>query len=194
MLPAIFLLASVIILRLAPWLRGQEAVEAFAGFTPLMGYALCGGVFLPRRLALWFPLMAVVVTHGIINHLDGKPFLHYYGIVSAAGVVAVSAVGVVVKKKASAGVLLGTCFLSTVLFYLMSNTVSFFMAPAYAKSLPGWWQAVTTGLPQYSPQAWVFLARELAGDLAFTALFYATFRQSLRQPGTLPAGAPALTA
>jgi hypothetical protein len=196
MFPAVFLLAAIVILRLAPWLSGPEAVVAFTGFTPLMGYALCGGVFLPRRLALWFPLLAVVLTHGIINTLDGRPFIHRDGLVDVAAVVIVSAVGIAVKKKASAAVLFGTCFASTVLFYLVSNTVSFFnqINPAYVKTAAGWWQALTTGMPQFSPPSWVFLVRELIGDLSFTALFYAAFRQSQRQPGTLPAATPVLAA
>jgi hypothetical protein len=191
MLAAVILLAAVVFFRLAPWLAGPEAVQAMAGFTPLMAFALCGGAFLPRRIALWFPVAAVVVTHGIINAIDGKPFLHAYGLVTAAAVVVVSVAGVVIKKKASAAVLFGTCFASTVLFYLMSNTVSFFMDPGYVKSPGGWWQAVTTGLPQYSPQTWVFLVRQMTGDLVFTALFFAAFRQSLPRTGALPAGTPA---
>ncbi len=191
MIPAVFLLVAVILFRLAPWLAGKEAVQAVAGFTPLMAYALCGGAFLPKRLALWFPAVAVVLTHGAINAVDGQPFLHVSGLFVVAAVVLVSAAGVVIKKKASAAVLFGTCFASTVLFYLMSNTVSFFMDPGYAKSAAGWWQAITTGRPEFSPQTWMFLIRQLAGDLIFTALFYAIFRQSLPQTASLPAGTPA---
>ena len=32
------------------------------------------------------------------------------------------------------------------------------------------------------------------GNLLFTAMFYAAFRQSLQQPGTVPAAGPALAA
>jgi len=191
MLPAAILLIAVVIFRLVPWMKGPEAVQAMAGFTPLMAFALCGGAFLPKRIALWFPVATVIFTHGVINALDGKPFLHAYGLVTAAAVVVISIVGIGVKKKASASVLFGACFASTVLFYLMSNTVSFFMDPGYAKSAAGWWQAVTTGLPQHEPQTWVFLVRQLAGDLLFTAGFYAAFRQSLPRASGLPAGTPA---
>jgi len=191
MLPAVILLAAIVFFRLAPWLAGNEMVQAAAGFTPLMAYALCGGAFLPKRIALWFPVVAVVLTHGVINAVDGKPFIHAYGLVTAAAVVAVSVLGVVIKKKATAAVLFGTCLASTVLFYLVSNTVSFFMDPAYAKTAGGWWQAITVGRPEFSPQAWVFLARQLTGDLVFTALFYAAFRQSLPRASALPHGTPA---
>jgi hypothetical protein len=77
-----------------------------------------------------------------------------------------------------------------VLFHLVSNTVSFFIDPGYAKTLAGWWQCQTVGLPHFSPPTWVFTARQLVGDLAFTGLFFAAFRHSLPQ-GTPAASRPA---
>jgi hypothetical protein len=199
MLPAVFLLAAIIFFRLAPWLGGPDAVQMFAGYTPLMGYALCGAVFFPKKLASWFPspawypIVAVLVTHGIINIIAGQPFLLWSNpltIISVAAVILVSAVGVAEKKKASFGFLLGTVSISTVLFHIVSNTVSFFTDPRYAFSLAGWWRVNTLGLPQHLP-AWVFLLRALAGNIVFTALFYALCRKSLREPGTVPAAADA---
>lgn len=169
-------------------------LEAVAGFSPLMGFALCGGVFLPRRWALWLPVAAVLITHVVINAISGNAIVSVYAVVVTVSVVAVTAAGVALKKKASLAVLLGTSLLSTVLFHLVSNTVSFFIDPGYAKTVAGWWQCQTIGLPGYAPQTWVFTARQVAGDLAFTALFYAAFRQSLPHTGTVPALAARVTA
>ncbi len=191
MLPAVILLAAIIFFRIAPWLSGSDTVRAIAGVSPLMAFALCGGVFLPKRWALWFPVAAVVITHTIINVIAGQPVLHPYAVVVAVSVAAVAAAGVVVKKKASLAVLLGTSLLSTVLFHFVSNTVSFFIDPGYLKTLAGWWQCQTTGLPNVSPPTWVFTMRQIIGDLAFTALFYAAFRQSLPRPSTVPAAGSA---
>lgn len=191
MLPAIILLAAIILFRIAPWLSGSETVRAIAGISPLMAFALCGGVFLPKKWALWFPVAAVVVTHAVINVIAGQPVLHPYAVVVAASVAAVAAAGVVVKKKASLAVLLGTSLLSTVLFQFVSNTVSFFIDPGYVKTLAGWWQCQTTGLPHVLPPTWVFTVRQIIGDLAFTALFFIAFRQSLPRAVTVPAGSAA---
>ena len=187
MLPAIVLLAAIILFRIAPWLGGSDVLRAVGGISPLMAFALCGGVFLPRKWALWFPVAAVAITHGAINLIAGEPVFHVYAVVVAVSVVVVAAAGVAVKKKASLAVLLGISVLSTVLFHLVSNTVSFFLDPGYAKTFAGWWQCQTTGLPQYSPQTWVFSLRQLVANLAFTALFYAAFRQSLTGRVSAPA-------
>ena len=189
MLPAIILLAAIILFRVAPWLGGSDTVSAISGVSPLMAFALCSGVFLPKKWALWFPVAAVLVTHVVINVIAGQPVIHWYAVLTIAAVAVVAAAGVVVKKKASLAVLLGTSLLSTVLFHLVSNTVSFFIDPGYAKTLAGWWQCQTIGLPGFLP-TWVFTLRQIGGDLAFTALFYAAFRQSLPQPGTVSAVAP----
>ena len=189
MLPAVLLLAAVILFRIAPWLGGSEVVREVAGFSPLMAFALCGGVFLPRRMALWFPVAAVAVTHVAINLIAGQPVLHWYLALTVVAIAAVSAAGVVVKKKATLAVVCGTSLLATVLFHLLSNTVSFFIDPGYAKSLAGWWQCQTVGLPGYLP-TWVFTLRQITGDLAFTALFYAAFRSSLPRPSPAPLAAP----
>lgn len=191
MLPAVILLAAIIIFRIAPWMGENEVVRTFAGISPLMAFALCGGVFLPKKLAFWFPVAAVIVPHIVINSISGTPVIHPYLVVSAVSVAVVAAVGVALKKKASFAVVLGTSLLSTVLFHFVSNTVSFFIDPGYAKTFAGWWQCQTVGLPGFMP-TWAFTLRQTIGDLAFTALFYAAFRQSLPRHGTVPAAAPAV--
>src|SRR6187401_3177517 len=100
MLPVFILLAAIILFRVAPWLSGSETVRAMAGISPLMAFALCGGVFLPKKWALWFPVAAVVLSHAVINVIAGEPVLHPYAVVVAVSVAVVAAAGVVVKKKA----------------------------------------------------------------------------------------------
>jgi hypothetical protein len=190
MLPAVILLLSIVFFRVAPWLSGSEAVRDLAGYSPIMAFALCGGVFLPKKWALWFPVTAVLATHVIINLIKGEPVFHPYFVLTAVSVVVITAAGIAVSKKASLAVVLGASLLSTVLFHFVSNTVSFFMDPGYAKTLAGWWQCQTTGLPGYLP-TWIFTARQLGVALGFTTLFYAVCRQSLPQTGTAPAGTSA---
>lgn len=190
MLPAVILLLSIVFFRVAPWLSGSEAVRSLAGYSPIMAFALCGGAFLPRKWALWFPAGAVIATHVVINLVKGEPVFHPYLALTIVSVVAITAVGIAVSKKASLAVILGASLLSTVLFHFVSNTVSFFMDPGYAKTLEGWWQSQTTGLPGFLP-TWVFTLRQLGVALGFTALFYAAFRQSLPRTGTAPAGTSA---
>lgn len=171
MIPVLLLLASVLLLRIAPGLGSSEMVRAMAGWSPLMALALCGSAFFPRRLALAAGFTAVVVPYIVINLVQGYALWHADFLALVAVVAVVSVLGASVGKKAPVAVFLGASLLSTVLFHLVTNTVSFFTVPGYPPTLAGWVQAQTTGLPQYSPQTWVFSARQLAGDLLFTTVF-----------------------
>lgn len=175
MLPAILLLLSVVLFRLAPWGGDGKTLEAVAGFSPLMAFALCAGVFFPGRRAVGLATVAAAVSCTVINLRAGESVIHYYTVLLAVFTAVLAVAGSVVKTKSAAAVL-GVSFLGTVLFHLVSNTVSFFVEPAYAKTLAGWWQCQTTGLPQYPP-TWLFSLRQLCGDLLFTAIFYAALKR-----------------
>ena len=176
MLPILLLLVSVVLFRVAPSVGGPEAFGAIAGWSPLMALALCGGAFFPKRWALAAGVLAVVIPHFIINLMRGFPVWDANLPMLTASVLLFAAFGSMVGRKAPVAVFLGASVLGTVLFHLASNTVSFFTVPGYDASLAGWLQAQTTGLPQYSPQTWVFSAKQLAGDLLFTFVFVTACR------------------
>ena len=183
MLPVLLLAFSVILFRIAPTLAGPEWERAMGGWSPLLALALCGGAFFPRRWAIAAGMGAVLVPHFFVNFSHGFPLWDSNLLLLVTAVATVAALGMAVGKKASVVVFLGASLFSTVLFHLVSNTVSFWAEPAYLRTWSGWLQAQTTGLPQYSPQTWVFSARQLAGDLLFTAAFVLACRpQGLAAP------------
>jgi hypothetical protein len=60
--------------------------------------------------------------------------------------------------------------LGALLFYLITNTVAWLQNPEYSKTLLGWIQALTTGLPGYPP-TWTFFRNTLLSGGLFTGLF-----------------------
>jgi len=52
----------------------------------------------------------------------------------------------------------------------VTNTQSWAGDAFYAKTLAGWWQALTIGHPEYPPTIF-FFRNTLFGDLMFTGLF-----------------------
>ena len=175
MTAVLLLLTSVILFRIAPSLGGSEMVRMMAGWSPLMAMALCGAAFFPRRWALGAAVAAVVVPHFVINLIQGYPLWDAYLPTLIVSVVVISAVGVFIGKKASLAVFAGASLFSTVLFHLVSNTVSFFTGAGYPPTLAGWVQCQTTGLPGFPP-TWLFFVKQLAGDLLFTIVFVLTCR------------------
>ena len=65
--------------------------------------------------------------------------------------------------------------------------MSWFVDPGYAKTLAGWVQAMTTGLPGLPPTFW-FLRNSLLSDLAFSCLLLAAYNTeaSFRRQETIP--------
>jgi hypothetical protein len=60
--------------------------------------------------------------------------------------------------------------LGAVIFYLLTNTAAWIQNPEYPKTLLGWIQALTTGLPGYPP-TWTFFRNTLLSSGLFTGLF-----------------------
>jgi hypothetical protein len=81
--------------------------------------------------------------------------------------------------------LLGGGLLGAILFYFITNTASWLNDPAYAKTLAGWIQALTTGLPNYHPSTWEFFRNTLLSSGLFTGLFVGAMKL------TAPAESPA---
>jgi hypothetical protein len=74
-------------------------------------------------------------------------------------------------------VLLSGGLLGALLFYFITNTASWLSDPGYPKTLAGWIQALTTGLPGYPPTVAFFRNTLLSGGL-FTGLFAAGMKLS----------------
>ena len=145
----------------------------------LTAIALCGAMLLTRHAwAVLLPLVALWVSDVILN-------LHYG--------VALADTGMLVRYACLALVAfggwrlqqneLGRRFLplmlasvaASTLFYVVTNTWVWALSAEYPAGLGGWWMALTSGLPGYPP-SWTFYRNALAGDLAFTGLFFACAR------------------
>jgi hypothetical protein len=82
----------------------------------------------------------------------------------------VTALGFALRGRANVVRLLGASVVGSVLFFAITNTGSWLHEDAYAKTLAGWIQAMTTGLPGYPPTLW-FFRNSLVSDVLFTLLF-----------------------
>jgi len=84
--------------------------------------------------------------------------------------VAAIGIGCLIARRKSWGTLFGGAFAASLLFYLVTNTAAWAEDGFYAKTLAGWWQALTVGHPEY-PSTLSFFRNSLLSDLSFTALF-----------------------
>lgn len=157
---------------------GLFALSRIPGVLPLnfsaaYAFVFCAGAFFPRKLAWWLPLGTMLVTDILLSAL------HYHTTISEfvkfaapnyAVYCAIIALGRRFGPRASFVKMLGGGLLSAILFYLVTNTLSWLQIPDYAKTFAGWIQALWTGLPGLPP-TWEFFRNSLLSSGLFTALF-----------------------
>lgn len=171
MFAAFVLLFAVVAWRVASGFLGGGSFEWLHNFAPLAAVALCGAVYLPRRLAFALPLAMLFISNAILNLAVYHEALFSLDMLPPyAALALIAAIGFTLRQRARVSVLVGASIGSSLLFYVITNTGSWIANAAYAKTFAGWTQALTTGLPGFPP-TWWFLRNTLLSDLLFTLLF-----------------------
>jgi hypothetical protein len=99
------------------------------------------------------------------------------------------------SSKASWLTLVSGGLLGAIVFYVVTNTFSWFFNPfhnlEYVKTFVGWWTALTTGTKGY-PQTWEFFFKTLLSGGLFTGLFAGAMKlMEAAEPDDEEADAPA---
>ena len=189
--------------RWLPWIFvALFAVSRIPGLLPwnfsaAYAFAFCAGVYFPRKNSWWLPLVVLLATDIGLNC-----YYQYknpdYNVWSAANLANLAfnyaAYAVLIflgrrfKPQSSFISLLGGGIVGAILFYLITNTASWFFNPfqnpEYVKTISGWILALTKGTGGFPPTWEFFRATLLSGGL-FTALFVAAAKL------TAPAESPA---
>lgn len=150
-------------------------------FSAAYAIAFCGGVYFSGAMAWWLPLGTLAVTDILLNvfHYQ-QPVFSSYMLVKTLGFVGIVALGRLFSRNARSWKLLGGSLLGAILFYLITNSASWLFDPGYAKTLLGWIQALTTGLPGLPP-TWTFLLKTLMSSALFTGLFVAGMKLTVSE-------------
>ncbi len=167
--------AAIVLILLALGYRVLPTLDmAWANFAPFAAIAFCGAVYF-RDKRLWLlPFAGLCLTDLYVNWFYAREYgyhLEWTGYVArvicfAAGL----GLGWWVSTRKSWLWLLNGSLLGALVFYFITNTLSWWSDAFYAKTLAGWWQALTIGHPEYPPTI-TFFSKTLFGDLMFTGLF-----------------------
>jgi len=154
-----------------------------ANFSVAYAFAFCAGVYFSKRLAWWLPLGVMLATDIGLNfyyqhHDPDHSVWDSRNLANLAFNYAAYAVLIFLgrrfKPQSSFAALLGGGILGAILFYLITNTASWFFNPfnnpEYSKTLAGWIIALTKGTGGY-PSTWEFFRNTLTSGGLFTALF-----------------------
>jgi Family of unknown function (DUF6580) len=155
-------------------------------FSAAYAFAFCAGVYFRGAAAWWAPLGTMLVTDVTLNVFwyHSSPF-GFYLLLNYMVYAAIIGLGKWFGRRAPFLKLLFGGLLGAVIFYLVTNTLSWFQDPGYAKTIAGWIQALTIGHPEIHPTTWEFFRNTLLGTGLFTALFVGA--EKLTAPAESPA-------
>jgi hypothetical protein len=168
-----------------------------ANFSAAYAFAFCAGVYFSKKISWWLPLLVLLATDIALNFY----YQHKYpddNVWSASNLANLAFnytayaglifLGRRFKPQSSFAALLGGGILGAVLFYLITNTASWFCNPfhnaGYTKNLAGWILALTKGADGFPP-TWEFFRNTLLSGGLFTALFVGA--DKLTAPAESPA-------
>ncbi|MEA3209586.1 MAG: hypothetical protein QOE70_2643 [Chthoniobacter sp.] len=173
MLAALLLLLVVAVYRVISGFAGSADLHWLHNFAPVAAVALCGAVYLPRRVAVVLPLAILFASDVVLNvFVYHKPLLTFEIVPRYVALALISGLGFALRERPRLPSLLGASFLGSLVFFAITNTGSWISDPGYAKNFAGWLQALGPGLPDY-PSTWWFYRHTLFSDLLFTLLFVA---------------------
>ena len=176
---ALPLIIFIIVLGMARIL-GSLYPEHLGNLQPLGALFFCGmALFGVRGIIL--PALAWFLTYPLTSAVQGYGWSAQF-LVPLAGFAAMVFLARYFKNAKPGKIFLGS-MASAVIFYLLTNTLSWAFDPLYLKSWSGFTQALWSGLPQYQP-TWMFFRSALISQAVFSGLFLfatASVRASLPQ-------------
>jgi hypothetical protein len=164
------LLALLIVFRLV------GAWQGWMNVSPLPALLLMSLVCFQGRDRWLLPLGAWVISDPLLNCFYGQPLFVWDQAGLLLGLATTLFLVAWVKRSFSwSRALIGSA-MAALLFYLVTNTISFFGLPDYyERSWVGFYQAQWSGPAGLGP-TWVFLRNAVAANLLFTTFFLLALR------------------
>ncbi len=172
MIPALLLILSAVAYRIVTTLFVQSDSIGLLNFAPLAAIALCAAAYLPPKYKFTVPMLAMLISDVVLNMHYGFAMLSPFVLSHYIAFAMIGCLGLLLQGRASLKTLLPASLAASLIFYVVTNSVSWLFDPAYAKNFGGFIQAQTTGHPAYAATpTWMFFRNTVVSDLLFTALF-----------------------
>lgn len=142
------------------------ANDPLGNFAPWMALAFTGAIVFPRSLAWWVWPVALIAVDLAVQGTTALAYLPQIWVVYVCFAFAAIWGGSLRQRVGVMGTLARVVGCS-VGFYLITNTQAWLVSAAYEKSVSGWLQALTTGVPGYPPTL-LFLRNSLVSDVVFS--------------------------
>lgn len=136
-----------------------------ANFAPVAAVAIFGGAILPRRLAIWVPLMAMMVSDVVIGLHNLVPVTW-----GCYALIALASSSFLKKPTLLRGFSLTIS--SSLFFFVVTNFAVWLWGDMYARSWAGLTRCFEMALP--------FFRNTALSDLVYTAALFAAYNLAIR--------------
>jgi len=179
MIPALLLIISAVVFRIVTAFLGHSDSIGWMNFAPIAAIALCAAAYFPWKYKFSVPMIALLISDVVLNAHYRFSLVSPFVLSHYLGFAIVGCLGLLLQNRASWKTLLPASIAASLIFYVITNSVSWIYDPGYAKNFSGLIQALTVGLPQYSATpTWMFFRNSLVSDLIFTCLFVVCMKAS----------------
>lgn len=177
MIPALLLIVAAVAYRIVTGLAIISGSTGLSNFAPMAAIALCAAAYFPANFKFAVPMIALLVSDVVLNLSYGFSFFSPFVVSHYIGFALVGALGWLLRNRPSVKTILPASIAASVIFYAVTNAVSWLFDPGYPRNFAGLIQALTVGLPQFSATpSWMFFRNSVVSDLLFTGLFILCFR------------------
>jgi hypothetical protein len=185
MIPALLLIIAAVVFRIATgFFRPSDSI-GWMNFAPIAAIALCAAAYFPRKYKFAVPMIALLISDVVLDAHYGFSLLSPFVLSHYVGFAIVGCLGLLLQNRASWKTLLPASIVASLIFYVITNAVSWIYDPGYAKNFPGLVQSLTVGLPQYSATpSWMFFRNSVVSDFLFTLLFVVCINLGRRAEGS----------
>ena len=172
MIPALLLIMVAVLFRIVTAFFGYSDSIGWLNFAPIAAIALCAAAYFPWKYKFSVPMIALLISDVVLDAHYGFSLFSPFVLSHYIGFAIVGCLGLLLQSRASWKTLLPASVAASLIFYIITNSVSWIYDPGYAKNFAGLIQSLTVGLPQYSATpTWMFFRNSVVSDLLFTLLF-----------------------
>jgi len=131
-------------------------------FAPIATMALFGGTYFSRKISFILPLAIMAISDLFIGYYDPRLMISVYGSFLLCVVL-----GFWLKEHKKWYTVLGSSFLSAIIFFFITNFAVWVFAPWYAKTFSGLVQCYIMAIP--------FFKNTLLGNLFYVVVFFGAY-------------------
>jgi len=135
MIPALLFIVAAVAYRIVTGLAIISGSTALSNFAPLAAIALCAAAYFPTKFKFTVPMIALLISDVVLNVSYGFSLLSPFVISHYIGFALVGGLGWLLRNRASLKTLLPASIAASVIFYVVTNAVSWLFDTGYLKNI-----------------------------------------------------------